>query len=238
MLLYSNFTLSDPVLTLDLIVWSVFAGFIIAGVAALYNKRLIGNYVRELIKRGALSPETALTLAETGYAKNVFVRGALKNGSTLRKLVSCAEEDGVRAVVPPPKNKAAKVVRAVLGEPEPKIITDVDSSHFYVAERLRDRALIRYEKKGTDAFTFIATVIISLIIALLALKYVPKLLTALDDTIGLIGNTAGGSVSAVTDKSPATTTAAPETTLPPETTADTAADDGLMAQIDFRSDFF
>lgn len=91
--LYENFELFNPFITLRLIVWSLFAGFVVASLLAIYNKRVVGSIVRRMLS-SAVSEENAKTIAELGYdyKKDVFVKSALRSDSALRKYVYIAGE--------------------------------------------------------------------------------------------------------------------------------------------------
>lgn len=91
--LYENFELFNPFITLRLIVWSLFAGFVVASLIAIYNKRVVGSIVRRMLS-SAVSEENAKTIAELGYdyKKDVFVKSALRSDSALRKYVFIAGE--------------------------------------------------------------------------------------------------------------------------------------------------
>lgn len=75
---------------------------VIASVAMLYHQLFLGGIVRKLIEKGALSPETALTMEELGYSpKNFFVKIALRENSTFRKTVhGVTEEKTTKYYVP------------------------------------------------------------------------------------------------------------------------------------------
>lgn len=64
--LYENFELFNPFITLRLIVWSLFAGFVVASLLAIYNKRVVGSIVRRMLSSAA-SEENAKTIGELGY---------------------------------------------------------------------------------------------------------------------------------------------------------------------------
>jgi len=78
--------------SVELIVWSLFLGIVLASVGVMYNKQILGGFVRLLLARKALSPESALTLEEAGYGKNPFVRFSLRKKSTFRKIVASDDE--------------------------------------------------------------------------------------------------------------------------------------------------
>ncbi len=77
-----------------ILVISLFIGVFIASLAALYNKRVLGDIVRKLIKAKAFSVATALTVSEMGYSsKNPLILFALRNKSTFTKTVHRTKED-------------------------------------------------------------------------------------------------------------------------------------------------
>ena len=79
---------------LTLIVSSLFIGMVIASAAMLYHQLFLGGIVRRIIEKGALSPEKALTKEELGYSpNNFFVKIALREKSTFRKIVHGITED-------------------------------------------------------------------------------------------------------------------------------------------------
>lgn len=77
----------------ELAVWGMYFGIFLACLLALYEKRVIGGFVRTLLKKEAFSPEKAMTLQELGYGKNPFVRGALRGKTALSSLVYMPGED-------------------------------------------------------------------------------------------------------------------------------------------------
>ena len=74
----------------------LFVGIVIASLMTVFDRTYIGRLVRRLLKRKAATPETALTLKQCGYPRNIFVRLALRReDSTLRKVVSCTSDKKV-----------------------------------------------------------------------------------------------------------------------------------------------
>ncbi len=181
---YQTLDLYNPFVSLELIVWSVFIGIIIGALASLYNKRIIGSFVRTLLSANAKSPEEALSVHELGFDKNKFVLIALRNGSTLRKLVYCTEN----AAKSGKYNIGDKIQKFFTGEYPPRKV-DFSNAKFYIPEELSARAEIRYEKKGTDLFSFMMTILVFLAVVFISLKVVPQILGMLDDVIaGFKGN--------------------------------------------------
>ena len=79
------------------IVFAFFIGINIAAIMAIFDKRVLGDFARKLIREEALSPETAMTLSELGYYKNTAIRSSLRSGYTLRRVVRCVEEEQYNA---------------------------------------------------------------------------------------------------------------------------------------------
>lgn len=58
-------TLGDnPITTLNIIIWSLYIGFIIGIIITVYNRFVLGSLIRRLIEKGAYSEGGAITVAE------------------------------------------------------------------------------------------------------------------------------------------------------------------------------
>lgn len=87
--------------SLTMIVSSFFIGIIIASIAMLYKQHFLGGIVRNIIKKNALSEDSALTMEELGYnPKNIFYKFALRNNSTFEKTVHRTKEQPTRYYIP------------------------------------------------------------------------------------------------------------------------------------------
>ena len=75
------------------IVIGIAVGFLVAACMAIFDRRVLGDFVRQVLSHECYSKESAKTLEELGYHKNSFVRGALKSGVSLRRVVKCVEEE-------------------------------------------------------------------------------------------------------------------------------------------------
>ena len=74
--------------SLTMIVTSFFIGIVLASVAMLYHQLFLGGIVRRILKKKALSEESALTAEELGYSgHNFLVKFALRDNSTFAKTV-------------------------------------------------------------------------------------------------------------------------------------------------------
>lgn len=156
--------------SLELVIWCMFIGMMLAAIFMYYQKKVIGSFVRTLLKTNATDIGSAKTLMELGFAKNYAVRSALRKGGALRKLVwetgdnYIENENGV-------KFSARETPM------------DVNTARFYISEENRIRAEIRYDQKGSDIFMLIITALVFLMVAYLAVTYLPDLLNLIENNL-------------------------------------------------------
>ena len=82
---YDNLGISASTLTgLRGIIVALFIGVIIGAISSMFNRRVLGDFVRALTSGGCRTPESAKTLAELGFLKNTAVRASLRAGGVLR----------------------------------------------------------------------------------------------------------------------------------------------------------
>ena len=86
---------------LNIVLISIFVGIVIASIAIVYRRYVLGNIVKSIVEKKAFSEENAITLEEMGY-KNIFVKFALREGSTFKKTVHrvAAEGSATRYFIP------------------------------------------------------------------------------------------------------------------------------------------
>lgn len=173
--LYENFELFNPFISVKLIVWAMFAGFVFAALLAVYNKRLIGGLVKTLLSEGCLSPDRALTVTELGYGTDWFIKNALRTDAVLLRLVSRVdpETDGENKQ-PPAKTRGGHDV------------IDFEKARFYIPEELKYRAEVRYARKGTDFVAFGICVLIFAVAAFAAIFVIPELIQLIDNFISIL----------------------------------------------------
>lgn len=153
---------TNTVTTLNIIVWSLFIGFVLAIIITVFNKIVVGRFVRKLIEKEAFSEESALSLSDIG-CKNIYLKFALRKKGTLRHIVYAAKGDIKTSV----KTEKAK---------------------FYIPEKTQKKAESIYGKKDITAKTVILSVIALLIVSMAALYFIPDLITMLKNFIsGLAG---------------------------------------------------
>ena len=186
-LVYENFELYNPTISLEMIVWSLCVGLAIGAAASYINRRVVGDFVRRLLKEEIHSPEKAVSLEKIGCAKNIFVRHALREGTALRRIVLCANEEEM-VLKQPSSQKSAVFFRKLFSlEDEPKRILDLNRARFYIPEESRIGAELRYDAKGTTLPNLILSLILLAGIGFAALYVLPELFTLMDNFLTLIG---------------------------------------------------
>ncbi len=139
----------------ELFVWCVYAGIMIAGIMAVYNKRFLGNFVRKLIEEEAYTPYNAMTLEELGFEKNSILKYEIKRGVVFKSIVYEKDDEVVIT-----DGSAAPVFHKEL---------DFEKARFYIPYELRHRAGLKFDKKGTHVMLLVFSAIFFLALALLAI---------------------------------------------------------------------
>lgn len=153
---------TNNVTTLNIIVWSLFIGFVIGIAITVYNKFVLGPVVNGLINRKAVCEESAVPLTESGKV-NPLVRFALRKNGTFRKIVRMkGDSDG----------EFAK--------------GGIDTASFYIPEESIHRAEVLYAGNGMSLMSVLLAVLVFFAIALAAFIVVPDLISMLSNFIGSV----------------------------------------------------
>ena len=91
---YENLNFTGTVTTLLMIVGGVCLGILLASYVIIFEKRVVGRFVRSLLLRGAIDAKTALSLSDLGLERNGFIKRELSRASVSRKLVSIVDAKG------------------------------------------------------------------------------------------------------------------------------------------------
>ncbi len=193
---YENLDFSkSPLFSLRLMVLGLFAGTIIACIAMAYNKQTLGGVVRRIIESGATSRESAKTAAELGLEKGYLAKNALRSSSTLRRFVKCvaaedfydaqnAEREQLEAAATESANKEGKKPKKPKYK-EHTYMVDIENDRFYIPEELRDRAEIRYARKGSGTLAMVLGIAALLIAFFVVLLIMPWILESINDIAGV-----------------------------------------------------
>jgi len=169
-------------------------GVMLAACATMFNKNVLGDFVRTILQHQAYSPEDAKTLEELGYLKNSTIRGAVRRNVSLRRVVHCVEEEKFAEEVA--AQRAAYEERRAK-EPslpafiEPTYHMDVSASHYYIAEKDKYMADIKFEKKGTNWFTFGLVIVCCVVLLCITLFLLPDIFQYMDNFVGMFKDAAG-----------------------------------------------
>ena len=176
----------NSMISLTTIVFGFIIGIVLASAAAIFNKRVLGEFVRKLLYEEAHSPEGAMTLEQLGYLKNTTIRSAVKHSTSMRKVVRCVEEEEyLRQMEAARAAFEASNTDPKLKFKETPFVMNASQAHFYIPEELRYTADIKFEQKGTNGLVFAGVVICAVLLGVLTVKLLPQLLQMLDNFIGM-----------------------------------------------------
>ncbi len=164
-----SFSLPEYATNIQLIVIAMAVGIVIAGAMSIYYRSLLGRFVRYLLKNKIHSPDAALSIDDSPYKKNPFIRSALRSGGVYGKVVHFTDGEASGSVFASGKRPSKKVVAA---------------RKYYIPEELRYRAEFMFESKGTNIPTLIISIIILAAFVLLCLYFLPQLLALLEVAYG------------------------------------------------------
>lgn len=174
--------------TLRNMIFGLLIGFFLACCITVFDRRVLGDFVRHVLQNECLSKDRAKTLAELGYLKNTFIRGSLKSGVTLRRVVKCVEEEEFLEAA---RKRRAELEAAFAAEgkkpPKQKpeaFKIDVSVMHFYIPEEMKYMAEVKFEKKGANWVTLLIALLLFIAIAALVIFLLPDLLQMLDNMLG------------------------------------------------------
>lgn len=175
----SELFLYDGELKLEFIVWPIFLGICIGAFITVFVRVKLGEVVRAIIEKGAISPETALTLEELGLSKRFFIRSALRGRSALRRVVEAT--DGTVAVA----ENGEPVGLRILGINE---APNLDSCRFFITDANRERAESIYDNTNSTLLSAIITVLVAFVVAALSMIIIPNLMQMLENMLENIGS--------------------------------------------------
>ena len=129
-------------------------GIIIAAFMSLFTKRTLGDFVRRVIERDALSPESAKTLDELDYFDRLIIRRAVAKSVSLRRVLKCREEEEFYAEQKLKREEHEKKRaedRSIGRFKETEYKVDAEKDSFFIPEELKYMAEIKFDKKGAVA---------------------------------------------------------------------------------------
>ena len=91
---YQNLNFTHTATTLLMIVGGICLGVLLASFIVVFERRVVGRFIRTLLSKGAKDAQTALTLSDLGLEKNGFIKRELSRASVSRKMISVVRGDG------------------------------------------------------------------------------------------------------------------------------------------------
>lgn len=159
-------------MSIELVVWALYFGLLLACLLLLYEKRVVGKLVRKLLAGEAVTPEKAMTLPELGFGKNPFIKQALRGKTALSALIFTPEEA-------PAVGEDLHVTPVIRGK------FDVETTRFYIPEPLRHRAAVRFDGKGSHFIDFVVAALLFGVLAWLTIEYLPTVIDFVKQFFGL-----------------------------------------------------
>lgn len=187
---YENFNFgSSGVINIHTIVFGIFIGVLIASVYAIYTKNVLGAFVRRLLKDEILDPSMAKTPAELGFGKNPAVLQGLK-GYTLGRVVNSIEMDEHLEMVREMRRNYEENLRAADKHgkrlppfSEPRFDKKPSECRYYIAEKNKYTAEMRFNANGSGYGTFFFVLLISIMCIVLIYALLPQILAFTDAMI-------------------------------------------------------
>ncbi len=159
-------------LTMYLVIWGLYVGFVIASIGLVYSKRVPGRIVRALERQEAFSRDSAKTMEEIGIPLSSRVRRALKDGSVLRRYV----EPVLTGEEPEREISGGKIARMMSLDREKSRDYDLASQKWHLNEEKRYEASVRYDPAGCNIPMIILSAVLLFGAALALSIYLPDIL--------------------------------------------------------------
>ena len=144
----------------------------------------------ELVPAGAtVANGGSMTLEELGFSKNILIKHALK-GYTLGRVVDSVEKDTfiaetneARRIYEENREKAKAQGKRIPSFPEPSFKKKPDECHYYISEKKKYTAEMRFNANGSGYGTFFFVLLIAIICVIMIYALLPQLLTLVDKSL-------------------------------------------------------
>jgi len=168
---------------INTIVFGFCMGIFFATLIAVYLKRVQGSFMRALLEKNAVTPESAITLEQVGRKADAFIKLALRQGGTLRKIVKTADDEsnennGSSERYGPDAEvfDAARARADGMAVADSKNSKDMSGLRFYIPEEMRYRVELQYNDRGASLMTIVITFIAVLVLLVAASQFLPALI--------------------------------------------------------------
>ncbi len=175
---YQNFDIDVNNGSLEVLLWSIYAGVVLGVLASLLYRVYTSSFVGAIISAGALDENHAVTLDSLDFRGKWYIKRQIKSGSSLSRLLVCTNEETFR-----PK-KCSTLGRfwheKFLGSEIPTVIP-FETAKFYLPEERRITAELRFTEEKTPVRTFLLSAVILAVVIAAATVALPELLQMLDN---------------------------------------------------------
>ena len=193
---YANFTFTEAQgRTVTGVILALCLGILLAALYTFYQRRVPGGLVRAILKAGALSPESAKTLAELGCGKSRLIAFELRHNAMLKRLVhTVGTTDADAAAAAAAGADAAEITGATDGSDTAAVKTPVAAAagadaakaqpRYFIPEEDKYRADVRFDKEGNGVAGLLITAALTVLVAVLLIRLFPHLLAVIDKVLG------------------------------------------------------
>ena len=185
---FENLSFGDnTAVTLRNIVLGLFVGIIAASLFIVIDKRVLGAFVRKLLREDCTSAEKAKRLYDLGFVTKYSIRNGVRRSSVLRSVVRCREEDEYYAALAEQKQSYEQKRAEDSTLPPFKEIpyrVDPDTDHFYIPEEKKYSAEMRFDKRGTTWIGFAMVIVVAIIGFAVLMFALPEILKLIDSFVG------------------------------------------------------
>ena len=175
---YQNFDFDVNNGSLDVLLWSIYAGIVIGVLASLIYRVCTHSFVDAVIKAGAVDEDHAVTLDSLDFRGKWYVKRQLRAGTSFSRLFVCTNADTF------PKKKCGALGRfwheKFLGDEVPTVIP-FETAKFYLPEERRITAELRFTGEKSPVRTFVVCAAVLAVVIAAATVFVPELLQMLDN---------------------------------------------------------
>ena len=175
---FENFDLDVNNGSLELLLWSVYAGIVLGVGSSLLYRVYTHSFVNAVIQSGALDEDHAVTLDSLNFRGKWYIKRQLNSGNSLSRMFVFTNADTF------PKKKCGKLARfwreKFLGDEIPTVIP-FETAKFYLPEERRITAELRFTEEKAPLRTFIIAAAVLGVAIAAALVAVPELLQMLDN---------------------------------------------------------
>ncbi len=148
-------TSGDVKITFRFVLWALIFGVIISWIIIIYNRKIIGAFVRAIISSGATSRETAKTLVEIEQEHNVSAISHYRRSAALQRIVFIADEGG----------------HSQESDKKKRSVTVDENTRFYIPEDMLFRAEKQYGEEEHGVLSIVLGTV-AIIIAGVIITYI------------------------------------------------------------------